>query len=663
MYVEDENDNAPVFEHSVYEGTIKENCISGTEVEMNYPIKATDADSSVNAAFTFTLFGDGSEMFRIDKHSGKVYFTSADSPLDREQKAEYILRLVAADKGGLKSEVRLNITVLDENDNAPMFVQMNIVPNQGVQILEQDGGRLGVIIVSEDTNMTDTVFLRKGNKRVMSPLLGLPEHIPVGTPILRLFADDRDAGPNAVIKYEMVSETYIPGIVSSGVGLHVTQYFMVHPTSGEISVARQLLAESEFRLNISAIDSGDLRDNLTIKIFVRDYNDHAPVFEKSFYNFDAVEGYYTDHMLGKIEASDADFGQNANITYTLLAQMENELLPFSIGDYSGVLRVNGDLDRETRDKYKFKVVARDNAARGSAQLSSTVDVEVNVLDVNDNAPEFYGYDELISVPPPEAELFTNHNFEATQLIPVYYATVAENSPIGTPITRVFANDSDFTGNGNGLLLFDVQQRRSGENLFAVDSKDGVITTVGKLDYEMEKTHNVTVVASDLGSPSLSSTAMLMVTVIDVPDDTSYAEVPVFAHRYYEVELEENVPLPVKLLTLNVTEQYQSHRLRYTLVLSDDKEIASMFKVEPRNGTVYVIQTPDRERRDKYEFKIRLDRVKLGRGMPVMVYPITSERLTGLGNAFIISPGYLRKIIYIYRFAICRTVHWLHEFIT
>lgn len=140
------------------------------------------------------------------------------------------------------------------------------------------------------------------------------------------------------------------------------------------------------------------------------------------------------------------------------------------------------------------------------------------MDINDNAPVFYGYDDLIIT-------------DSNKSIPIYYATAAENTPLGTPISRVFANDSDFSGNGNGLLLFDIPYHNNIENLFAIDSKEGIVTTIGKLDYERSESHNLTIIASDLGSPSLSSTALIVINVLDVPEDMSKLDQPVFTHRY------------------------------------------------------------------------------------------------------------------------------------
>lgn len=330
-----------------------------------------------------------------------------------------------------------------------------------------------------------------------------------------MLALDHDSGENAIVKYEIVSETFSPTQP-----FHLIQFFMLNPSSGELSVSRALPAESEFLLNISASDEGLLKDHLLVKLRVKDVNDHPPVFKKSWYNFDTEEASYSRKILGRIEAMDADHGANANVSYWIKAQNSSGV-PFSIGVSSGVLSVNGVLDREVKDQHSFVVIAKDNPLEGAA-LSSSVNVEVNVLDINDNPPVFYGFDESVSNQ--EANVYANHFYQ--EKIPVYYATASENSPIGTntflnefgmnkltfpgsPITRVFANDSDFSGNGNGLILFDIPFRKGRASLFSIDSKEGIVTTLGKLDYETARVHNVTIVASDLGSPSLSSTALLM----------------------------------------------------------------------------------------------------------------------------------------------------------
>lgn len=128
---------------------------------------------------------------------------------------------------------------------------------------------------------------------------------------------------------------------------------------------------------------------------------------------------------------------------------------------------------------------------------------------------------------------------------------------------------------------------------------------------------------------------ILVSVIDVPEDIATEESPVFAHRYYEIEVEENVPVPLKILTLNVTDAYKTQKLRFSLVNEKNSDIKDMFRIDPKNGTLYVIQSPDREKKAHYELVVRLDQYKLGRDMTVMVYPVTNERLGNLGWKFLL----------------------------
>ncbi|KAK9881182.1 hypothetical protein WA026_014530 [Henosepilachna vigintioctopunctata] len=461
-------------------------------------------------------------------------------------------------------------------------------------------------------------------KTKSSPLITIPEDVNIGSAVIKLVAQDADAGENAIIKFEIVSEIFLPNEKFTET-LHIMQYFVIHPVTGEISIAKTLPPESEVRLNISATDKGGLKDYILMRLLIKDVNNHPPIFRKSWYSFDTPESTYHNRVLGVIEAMDGDFGSNANVSFRISEKDDTPDLPFSISPFKGILSITGILDRETKDKYQFSVVAKDNPKNGNS-LSSSVKVEVNILDVNDNPPVFYGYDDVQQ----NVRRTTFDNSAFQEKIPIYYATVAENSPIGTPVTRVFANDSDFTGNGNGLLLFDISFKNTETHLFSIDSKQGIVTTLGQLDYETERTHNVTIVASDLGSPSLSSTAILIVKVMDVPEDLRLYDKPVFAHRYYEIEVEENVQVPLKLLSLNVTDFYKNYKFRYSLVGERNSDEKQMFKVDPRNGTLFIVKSPDREIKSRYELIIKLEEYKFGRDMTVMVYPVTSDRLGKMG---------------------------------
>lgn len=526
--------------------------------------------------------------------------------------------------------MKLVIHIDDVNDNPPRFWQMVVLHDQGVEITDPAVSDTQKQYMNTSVDTTDihhkqsVITMNFTDHRHVPPLVSILENTPVGTPILRVLAGDRDAGINATVTYKLMAEFHVPVL-----GPSAKNFFTVHSQNAEVLIARALLPETDFFLNITATDGGGLMDNITVRIHVKDVNDHSPIFRKSWYNFDLEEGFHSGRILGSVQATDADYGNNAKIIYSILQTEHDDVsvFPFRISESDGILTVTGEIDREIRDSYTFQVTAKDSGPVNN-QHHSMVDVEIHILDVNDNAPSFYDYDQVIEIPS-QPEGYNTEHFHYSVSTPVYYTSVLENSSPGTIVTKLSANDSDFAGNGNGLLLFNIPHpNQNGGNTFAIDSKDGTVMTIGKLDYETQNLYNITVVASDLGNPSLSSTALLIVRVLDVPEDAEEIGQPVFAHRYYEVEVEENSVVPMVLLIVNVTETYRGQNLQYSIVPTPGSDA---FDVAPSNGTLYMVHSPDREQRAKYNLKVRAEVAKRGRSLPVMLYPLTAGQLADLGK--------------------------------
>lgn len=526
--------------------------------------------------------------------------------------------------------MKLVIHIDDVNDNPPRFWQMVVLHDQDVEITDPAVSDIQKQYINASVDTTNlhhiqsVITMNFTEHRHVPPLVSILENTPVGTPILRVLAGDRDAGINATVTYKLMAEIHVPVL-----GPSAKNFFTVHSQNAEVLIARTLVPETDFFLNITATDGGGLMDNITVRIHVKDVNDHAPVFRKSWYNFDLEEGFHSGRILGSVQATDADYGNNAKIIYSILQNEHDDasVFPFRISESDGILTVTGEIDREIRDSYTFQVTAQDSGPVNN-QHHSMVDVEIHILDVNDNAPSFYDYDQVIEIPS-QPEGYNTEHFHYSVSTPVYYTSVLENSSPGTIVTKLSANDSDFAGNGNGLLLFNIPYpNQNGGNTFAIDSKDGTVMTIGKLDYETQNMYNITIVASDLGNPSLSSTALLIVRVLDVPEDAEEIGQPVFAHRYYEVEIEENSVVPIVLLVVNVTETYRGQNLRYSTVPTPGSDA---FEVAPNNGTLYMVHSPDREQRAKYNLKVRAEVAKRGRGLPVMLYPLAAGQLADLGK--------------------------------
>lgn len=217
----------------------------------------------------------------------------------------------------------------------------------------------------------------------------IPETVPIGSRIARVQATDRDIGDNSKIVYRIVSENSksIGGMPSR----HLTarqylltrnksKHFTIDRSSGEVSVAKPLKPDTEYALNISATDRGGLRSYTGIRVLVQDVNNYAPRFQRPWYTFEILEGNYLRGEIGKVQAEDEDAGINGVIMYSLRKKELTDLNhPFRIDRKTGMIHVEGQVDREKKSRYLFKTVATD---QGSPPMETEVDVEVNILDVS-----------------------------------------------------------------------------------------------------------------------------------------------------------------------------------------------------------------------------------------------------------------------------------------
>lgn len=427
----------------------------------------------------------------------------------------------------------MRIKIEDVNDHKPKFIEAKVSSVEGVDMSRTEIEATSVLVLLKNQSYPGLKKFSKSHSQL--PTVFVPENIPIGTVFLKVTASDEDIDDNGRITYAIASETYIPHSGVPHLKPYLKNHFEVHTTLGEISVAAFLPAETEFRVNITATDTGGLSTFIVVPVYVNDINDNAPVFEKSSYEFRIAEGSYDNFVVGQITATDADFGENGNITYSILQKREEFThMPLIIKN-DGSLLVQGELDRELKSVFSFRVLAQDNGPLNN-RMRATVDVDLKVLDINDNAPAFFNYDLMLTVK--KSQLVDKLPNDPDELItvPVYYTSVVENSNIGGPIGKVFANDTDLPTNGNGVFLFSIKKRKAAKDMFVIDSKEGIVTALGALDYEEQPMHNITIVAYDLGGPSMSSTAMMIVNVVDVPEQPEENPAPMFAHRYYELEV-------------------------------------------------------------------------------------------------------------------------------
>ncbi|XP_051541220.1 protocadherin Fat 3-like [Myxocyprinus asiaticus] len=525
--VMDANDNSPICNQAQYEASFPEDVAINTAV---LTVGATDSDTGVNAEIQYSLFGIGVEDFYMDANTGELKTASL---LDRERTAGYKLIAQATDSGGLFCRSEISLTVLDVNDNAPSFAftrfmasvyesvepktlltrlqandpdegvnrkivyslvdsaggMFSIDPSSGVVILERSLDRevqdsyqirikaadragasgslftqVDLTIMVLDVNDNPPVFQKQDYS------VTVPEDVAIGTEVLRVFATSDDNGVNAEIYYRFLSGNEMGK-------------FSIDDSTGIISVADDLDYElcKDFFLNVEAFDGGTppLRTTTIVTIELLDVNDNSPSFSEEIYNFLISEDVAIGETVTRLLAEDLDSQVNGRITYSILkGDRENQ---FWIDPVTGLLKVNKALDRERVSSYSLSVQAFDS---GSPAKSTTVNVNIEIADVNDNPP-----------------IFSPTNASAV---------IQLNKPAGTTILTLSVSDKDSPRNG-APFEFRIVSGNKG-NAFSLD-KNGELQTNRVLGPDATREYTLEIQARDSGKPRLSSTSFVFVRVI------------------------------------------------------------------------------------------------------------------------------------------------------
>ncbi|XP_033621472.1 protocadherin alpha-9-like, partial [Fukomys damarensis] len=333
--VKDINDNPPVFPATQKNLFIAES----RPLDSRFPLEgASDADVGANALLTYRL--SPNEYFSLDippRHEQvKPLGLVLRKPLDREEAPELYLLLTATDGGKpeLTGSVQVIITVLDANDNAPVFHR--------------------------------TLYTVK-----------LPEDVSIGTLVINANASDADEGVNGEITYAF----------SSDVSPDIKSKFHIDAVSGEITVIGLIDFEESktYKIQVEAVDKGSLPQagHCTVLVEVVDVNDNAPQLTVKTLWLPVKENAEIGTVIALISVIDLDEGANGQVTCSLMPDVPFKLMSTFKNYYSLVL--DSALDRESASDYEVVVTARDG---GSPSLWTTATVSVEVADVNDNAPVF-----------------------------------------------------------------------------------------------------------------------------------------------------------------------------------------------------------------------------------------------------------------------------------
>ncbi|XP_015250306.1 PREDICTED: protocadherin gamma-A5-like, partial [Cyprinodon variegatus] len=328
----DVNDNSPVFTQQIYKATVTENSPIATVVAT---VKATDADEGTNSKITYSIrntLDDVRKTFEINQENGQVTLIGN---MDFEESRSYEIHLLAMDEGGLTDSCKLIVEVQDTNDNIPE-----------IQIMSKS------TVISEDAI--------------------------INTVVTMISIADKDSEKNGNVKCYI--DENMPFILKSSAS---NFYSLV--TDSELD--RE--SNSVYNITVTCCDEGvpSLSSSVTLTLQISDVNDNIPVFEKNSYETYVVENNTPGLSIFTIKATDADWNQNARVSYILEDSSVNGVPVssyVSVSADSGVIHAVRSFDYEQIKDFQFRVKAQDG---GSPPLSTNVTVKLLIQDQNDNPPQ------------------------------------------------------------------------------------------------------------------------------------------------------------------------------------------------------------------------------------------------------------------------------------
>ncbi|XP_038006492.1 protocadherin gamma-B5-like [Motacilla alba alba] len=377
-------------------------------------------------------------------------------------------------------------------------------------------------------------------------------------------AEDPDVGSNSLQGYELEANGYFTVEVKEG---------QDGSKSAELVLRHSLDRESEpsLRLTLTALDGGDPPRSGTAQLWINvtDANDNPPVFAQDRYRVSLREDAPPGSIVLNVSASDADAGTNARITYGFGEMPAKVLQKFRVDALRGTISLQEELDFEDTRAFSLAVEATDGGG-----LVAHCKVEVEVLDVNDNAPEIT----ILSLSSP----------------------VPEDAPVGTVVALLNVNDLDSGENGQ------VSCELSGEAALSLVASSGgsyKVVTASALDREQACEHRVTVVARDRGRPALRSSRELVLEVSDVNDNA-----PVFEEAAYSAYVAENNAAGALVLRVQARDADAGANGRVSYWLAGGSAgaagAAPLVSVEARSGALYAQRSLDYERCREFAVAVR-----------------------------------------------------------
>uniref|UniRef100_T1GLD3 Cadherin domain-containing protein n=1 Tax=Megaselia scalaris TaxID=36166 RepID=T1GLD3_MEGSC len=535
--------------------------------------------------------------------------------IDRETMIQYQLTIIArvGNIGGGYGKTIVNISILDLNDNPPIFSHD-----------DRD-----VVLLMENTAVGQEVYLSR--------------------------ARDKDSGINSRVSYNLTTNPH--------------QLFRISESTGVLYLNRpiKLPPGTQMNVEIMATDGGNppLSTKHTISLQIVDVNDHTPVFDAIAYETSLLESTSINTRFFTLEATDADFGQNGRISYNIIDGNVDE--KFGIFP-DGYLYVKSHLDREERDYYSLTISCQDHGLPEAR--SSEVPVTIHIIDENDNPPQFTNTSFTFTLPENEpidtfvgkltatdrdvgrnAELIyslvsrendftidsrngfiktlrsfdreecdngqprmrdkvkifihiTDVNDNAPEFLRApYKVQISEGAALGTQVIRLYTVDVDDGLNGD--VYYKIADGNQ-DGKFSIDDSTGEVQLVKKLDRESKEFYKLKVVAHDAAlKGQLNTTTTITIDVLDENDNAPKflgATATMAATPATAVDVNETTPIGTELVQFRATDDDMgvNSQIIFSITAGNRKDT---FHIDASTGSLYLHKNLDYEDTTSYMLNV------------------------------------------------------------
>ncbi|KAH8872410.1 protocadherin beta-18 [Schistosoma japonicum] len=399
---------------------------------------------------------------------------------------------------------------------------------------------------------------------------------------------------------------------------HISSLFKLHSQSSSKNTTYNIYLELEligkldyekqtnYSLQIVADDgfmSGEHECRLNVTVLVEDCNDHIPSFEQSIYTVNISEDTPIDQLIIKLKANDLDKHENGRIIYSFSSytdDVDDEKF-FYIHSDSGEIRLRNRLNYRQKPQHILKVFAKNPDSTIPRHLKSqiipelsTTQVVVNVIDINDHFPHV-----RVLSPTGSKDL-----------------EIIEESPPGQDIGIVEVSDGDTGKNAqvdcklinqtipDVLRLIAINNEIVNQVLLSSHRKYK-LTIEKRIDREENQIIEFTIMCYDAGTPSLTSTILQQIKVIDINDHDPISEQTVYTVEISEDSDPERGKTNFEIITIHATDkdEGQNAKLHFSLDHETPTFLLNILKIDANLGILSTLGNLDRETLNEFSLTI------------------------------------------------------------